>query len=790
MKKPSGPQLTASLLSIAITGLLSGLAVAAPQASPGATGQPTHEIRQVRDGKGGVVWQDARSIKSTNVPQGRTGSDLIGIQSITTDPQGKLQVKLGKFQGALRPAAQGDVFVSNPKLDDHVIFQAFALYQPNDHATYTSLASHAKELASWGVTDVWSPPPYRAASDSKYGEGYAIADRYDLGAYGKGPTKYGTADELKSALNALHGAGVRAQVDVVPNQMIGLNVRHVLPVTGVDMYGHPNNPFIDHFLYSTFAAGTAPGEQEHGYIKYWENYHFNGTSPQYQGLFRVLTDADNVPWRYLGPNNPGNHLPDWLAASDAAKYGKINTVDGYLLADSWFAVENAQNADALYAPLFLYYVEPRPHVVNQTFLDFARGLGYTGSDEEVRNTILGQLRTTPKVVSELSDEYLAEQPGYSQTSENDTGVAAFRYDGPGNDNSQIGTNVLDFEFLIGNDLDTTRADVQQEQLNWQKYLLDFGFDGFRIDAASHINTQVLRNESAQRLDYFAGDDHDNHLSYIESYVTAQVGFEQSNKFGQMVMDAGPYSGLLFSFGRGWAPLRYAFEASLIDRVHGGQPMPNWSFVNNHDQEHNLLGSIPLSQDEAAGSTPGSLAYELHQFDKYDADRNSVNKQWAPYNVPASYAILLTTKDTVPTVFYGDMFVSTKPYMSTPTPYHDDIVKLLTMRKRFAKGDQVIVYENSNTGSNGDDLVANVRLGTDRGTGVAVVAGDNPALDTTVRINMGGKHRNQWFVDALGFHPEHLRTDKDGVLTVHVQGSQTVDVKGYLATWVPDTFVLE
>ncbi|WP_158592123.1 glycoside hydrolase family 70 protein [Pseudomonas cavernicola] len=768
-------RLSVSLLSIAIAGLVSGTATAAP---------PAGTIEQVPDGNGGVKWRKAQIGDPDEDPSQRERrKKLLGIQSITTGPDG-VKVEVGNYRGKVRQAEQGDVFVSGDKLDGHVILQAFALYQPNDNATYWALAENAGRLAQWGITDVWSPPPYRAASDSKYGEGYAIADRYDLGAYGKGPTKYGTADELRTAIGALHDQGIRVQVDVVPNQIIGLAGRQVLPVTATDMYGTPNNPAIDHQLYAAYSKGTAPGQTEHGLIKEWDNTYFNGTSPQNQGLSRVLTDAAQVPWRYFGPNDSRNYLPEWLAASDAARYGKINTVDGYLTADSWYAIENASSgSDAVYGPVLLHYAEPRSGVVNESFLDFARNNGLAGTDYEVRATIIAGLKMTPNPIGPLVDAYLAKQPGYSAGSE--VGINTLRFDGPGNDASHIGQNLIDFEFLVGNDLDTTRVEVREEQANWQRYLLDFGFDGFRIDAASHINMQVLRDETEQRLKYFAGDDVNNHLSYIESYVASQVDFQQSNKFGQLVMDAGPFSGFLFSFGRDWAPLRYAFTASLVDRVNRAAAMPNWSFVNNHDQEHNILAGIPLTAEEAGGTQPGSQPYELRQFAKYDEDRNSVQKQWAPYNVPASYAILLTTKDTVPTVFYGDLFSSTQPYMSTPTPYHDDIVNLLTMRKHFAKGEQVIRFENSNTGTNGEDLVTNVRLGNDRTSGVAVVAGNDPALDTTITIDMGPKHRNQWFVDAMSYHPERLRTDKNGVLTVQVQGTQNVDVRGYLAAWVPD-----
>jgi dextransucrase len=782
-KKPvTGRCFALSLLSVAITGLLSGSAIAQPGENTPQT------FKQVRDGKGGVAWSQVKSAESDRESTESDNDGLVGITKITQGTNG-VEVEVGKFKGKLRESTTGDVFVSNEQLDEHVIFQAFALYQPNDKATYRALADNASQLAEWGITDIWSPPPYRAASDSKYGEGYAIADRYDLGGYGKGPTKYGTDEELKAAIDAIHNEGMRIQVDVVPNQIIGLSERHVLPVTGVDMYGNPMNPFLTNYLYSTYSAGSATGQAEHGVIKEWDYFHFNGTTTQYQGLFRVLSDAspEQKLYRYFGPDHPDNYLPEVLANSDAAKYGKINTIDGYLLADTWFAVDNADSdTDAVYAPLMMFFDEPRPNVVNQTFMDFARENGYPNmSDEEIRADMMAQLQQTPNPIAPLMDAYLAAQPGYSKKSEDDAKVTALRYDGPENDASHIGANVLDFEFLVGNDLDTMREDVQAEQLNWQKYLLDFGFDGFRIDAASHINTDMLIDEVTQRLEYFEGEDVNEHLSYIESYVTAQVGFQQSNNFGQLAMDAGPFSGLLFSFGRDMAPARYAFEASLIDRANNGPAFPNWSFVNNHDQEHNILVQVPLTEAEAEGYEPHSQPYELRQLKKYSEDRNSIDKQWAPNNVPASYAILLTNKDTIPTVFYGDMFVSSEPYMSTPTPYRDDIVKLLEMRKQFAKGEQVITFEDSNTGTNGEDLVTSVRLGNDRKTGVAVVAGNNPALDTTITVDMGQKHKNQWFVDAMGYHNERLQTDKDGLLTVYVKGSETVDVDGYLGVWVPD-----
>ncbi|WP_143068539.1 hypothetical protein [Azotobacter beijerinckii] len=83
---------------------------------------------------------------------------------------------------------------------------------------------------------------------------------------------------------------------------------------------------------------------------------------------------------------------------------------------------------------------------------------------------------------------------------------------------------------------------------------------------------------------------------------------------------------------------------------------------------------------------------------------------------------------------------------------------LAEEEQKGRGEQVIRYEDSNTGQNGGDLVTNIRLGNDRKTGVAVVAGNNPALDTTIVVDMGEKHRNQWFVDAMGL-PRRVAQDR-------------------------------
>lgn len=84
---------------------------------------------------------------------------------------------------------------------------------------------------------------------ARYMEGYAIADRYDLGEFPQGPnktvaTKYGKATQLEMMVDMLHDDNIKVQMDLVPNQMLGLNQREAVFVRRATSSGEPfTNPF-------------------------------------------------------------------------------------------------------------------------------------------------------------------------------------------------------------------------------------------------------------------------------------------------------------------------------------------------------------------------------------------------------------------------------------------------------------------------------------------------------------------------------------------------------------------
>jgi hypothetical protein len=679
-------------------------------------------------------------------------------------------------------------YVSNTALDHHVIFQSFSLYQPYESNMYVKLMNNSGLLKQWGITDVWMPPAYRAFSQSYYGEGYANMDRYDLGEFPQGrdgakATKYGTSGELQKMISKLHATGLRVQEDLVPNQMMGLPTPEIVSVTAVDQAGNENDPKVKDKLVEIYSKGGGSGQAKYGLIKEWNHTYYNGTGPQQLGMYRVMVDQSRKPYRYYGPNDARNYLPAWLANSDAQKYGKINAIDNYLTVDGYFAVKGANTAnDQVWRPLLIYYVDPQPGAATQKYLDFMKANGFSGaSDNEIRDKIIAAADNS--VISKLTDQYLSAQPGYSAASE-PRSVLRFN----NGVNGHVNQNVLQYEFLIGNDIDNSNPTVQQEQMNWVKFLMNqYGFDGLRIDAASHFNTKILTDLGNLMNSRYPGRWND-HLTYIESYTDNQLGFENNNRNRQLVYDHKLFGAFRASLGKstGAGPLTDLVNSSYVDRTNpAASKIPNWSFVNNHDQEHNVLDVIPLTAAEAKGAVKGTLQYEAIQFGKYADDMANVDKKYVPFNIPGQYAFLLTNKDTVPTVYYGDMFRSDKSYMSTKTFYHDTIVKLLQVRKQYVSGDQKITYYPSNTSTApGNDLLASVRFGTDRNTGAATVIGNNPNTNAAINVDMGKRHANQAFRDATGLHTTALQTDANGILTIPVMGMRTPLVNGYLAVWVP------
>ena len=392
---------------------------------------------------------------------------------------------------------------------------------------------------------------------------------------------------------------------------------------------------------------------------------------------------------------------------------------------------------------------------------------------------------------------------------------------PGNDNSDNSP-----ELLVGNDIDNSNPVVQAENLNWEYFLLNYGklmgynqdgnFDGFRIDAADHIDADVL-DQTGQLMDdmyHMKGNPQNanNHLSYNEGYHSgaAQMLNEKGNP--QLYMDSGEFYTLENVLGRAnnRDNISDLVTNSIVNRqndVTENEATPNWSFVTNHDQRKNLINRLIIKDHPGIAYIMGSAykaEYANQAWQEFYADQKKTDKQYAQYNVPAQYAILLSNKDTVPQIYYGDLYNETAQYMQGKSIYYDAITTLMKARKQFVSGGQTMTKLS-------DNLIASVRYGkgvanansegTDslsRTSGMAVIVGNNPQMaEQTISINMGRAHANEQYRNLLDTtdngltynadgaeNPETLTTDDNGILKVTVKGYSNPYVSGYLGVWVP------
>ena len=148
-------------------------------------------------------------------------------------------------------------FSATEALDSQVIYEGFSNFQDfvEKDSQYTNklIAENAELFKSWGITSFEMAPQFVSADDRTFLDsviqnGYAFTDRYDL-AMSKN-NKYGSKEDLRDALKALHNQGIQAIADWVPDQLYQLPGQEVVTATRANSYGTPKaNAYINNTLY-------------------------------------------------------------------------------------------------------------------------------------------------------------------------------------------------------------------------------------------------------------------------------------------------------------------------------------------------------------------------------------------------------------------------------------------------------------------------------------------------------------------------------------------------------------
>lgn len=396
-----------------------------------------------------------------------------------------------------------------------------------------------------------------------------------------------------------------------------------------------------------------------------------------------------------------------------------------------------------------------------------------------------------------------------------------------------------YDFLLANDVDNSNPVVQAEQLNQLYYLMNWGkivfgdadanFDGVRVDAVDNVDADLLQIytnlfEAAYGVDKTEAQAL-AHISILEAWSFNDPDYNHDTNGAALAIDNGLRMAFLDALTR---PLdsRTNLESLIhndlgmtdrtVDSAYG-DTMPSYAFVRAHDSEvQGIIASIIAGQINPKTDGFTFTLDELQKaFEIYNADMNSVHKKYTHFNIPAAYALLLTNMESVPRVYYGDLFTDNGQYMAVKSPYYDQITALLKSRIKYAAGGQVMNVQYPDGAGAG--ILTSVRFGygimtadqkaTDDSvttSGIVTIVSNNPNLKLNssdkIAVQVGLAHAGQYYRPLLSPTENGLQVflndsdtditklvDENGYIYFtgdEIKGFETVDMNGFLTVWVP------
>ena len=164
-------------------------------------------------------------------------------------------------------------------LSNGVIMQFFQWYTPADGNLWNELAEKSGELAREGFTAVWLPPCSKG-SGGGIDVGYGQYDLFDLGEFdqkGSVRTKYGTREELLTAIRVAQGSGMQVYADVVFNHKDGADETEEVWAQEVD-WDDRNETRSDWYPISAWTKFTFPGRGDTYSSMKWHWWFFDALS--------------------------------------------------------------------------------------------------------------------------------------------------------------------------------------------------------------------------------------------------------------------------------------------------------------------------------------------------------------------------------------------------------------------------------------------------------------------------------------------------------------------------------
>ncbi|KAL7420645.1 hypothetical protein Q5752_004596 [Cryptotrichosporon argae] len=198
------------------------------------------------------------------------------------------------------------------KPGNFTMMQYFEWYIAADGQHWKKYEEESERLSSMGITACWIPPPTKASNPE--GTGYDIYDLYDLGEFdqkGATRTKWGTKDELLSAIKAAADKGIITYIDAVLNHKAGADEKEEFLATMVDENDRTKTVGETHNI-EGWTKFTFPGRGNKYSDFKWNFNHFTGVDydakTETTAIFKIQGDGKTWAEDVDGENKNYDYL--------------------------------------------------------------------------------------------------------------------------------------------------------------------------------------------------------------------------------------------------------------------------------------------------------------------------------------------------------------------------------------------------------------------------------------------------------------------------------------------------
>lgn len=295
-------------------------------------------------------------------------------------------------------------------------------------------------------------------------------------------------------------------------------------------------------------------------------------------------------------------------------------------------------------------------------------------------------------------------------------------------NRETDTENVNYDYLMGADLDTDNPETVKAVTDWGKWYLDtVHMDGFRLDAVKHISFDFYRNW-LQEMRAHKGEN----FFVVGEYWSPDMGklLHYLERVGNSMS--------LFD-----VPLHFAFCRAASS---------NGSFDFGSLRNYSLAERMPMNA--------------VTFVDNHDTQPNQALSSFVPaWFKPLAYAYILLQEKGVPCVFYGD-------YYGIP---HDGVQPVSCLRK-LCRARQLYAYGAQHSYFDHCDAVGFTRSGDDehKNSGVAVLFTDRDAAEKYMQVN--DKYAGRLMKNLLDETMEPVTLDDKGGAVFRVAG-------GSVSVWV-------